>query len=103
MVRPSPINRLARVSLRLGSNHIFPMFARFCIASLAILAIAGCSQGPKVAQISGNVKLDGKPLADALVAFQPIAVGGQTPGVGSFGWTDANGDYKLKLTGTEQT
>jgi len=63
------------------------------LALTASLAIAGCgSSGPELAGVSGTVKLDGSPLAEASVQFVP-----QT-GRPSFGSTDANGYYELKFT-----
>jgi hypothetical protein len=69
------------------------------LAALALLA-AGCSRGPyQVASVSGQVTLDGKPLPNAAVMFQPVAPEGNiNPGPGSTGITDADGRYTLTLT-----
>jgi len=72
---------------------------------LAVLAVfsAGCSSDPyKSASVSGRVTLNGQPLADAEVMFQPVALEGSiNPGPGSYGITDAEGRYTLKLIGKE--
>ena len=64
---------------------------------LMVLAclLPGCS-GAKVGSVSGKVTLDGKPLANARVNFQPMGDTVNT-GIGSFGKADANGQYTLSL------
>ena len=70
-------------------------------ALLALLA-AGCG-GDKVAPVSGRVTLDGKPLADAHVGFQPMAEGGKMDaGGGSYAITDADGKYTLRLVESDR-
>ena len=64
----------------------------------AVLLVVGCGK-PKLAEVSGTVKLDGKPLADASVSFQPIGDGTLNPGAGSYAKTDANGHYVLTQMG----
>jgi hypothetical protein len=60
-----------------------------------VLALAGCggSRGD-LAPVKGTVKLDGQPLADALVEFVPHG----TQGVVSLGRTDAGGNYTMMAT-----
>jgi hypothetical protein len=72
------------------------------LAALAVLA-AGCSsEGYKIAPVSGRVTLNGKPVEKAAVMFQPVAPeGNYNPGPGSYGITDAEGRYTLKLIGKE--
>jgi hypothetical protein len=64
------------------------------LLSLSLLS-TGCGGRP-VGLVSGKVTLDGQPLANATVNFQPS---GDTlnPGVGSYGRTDAKGEYSLNL------
>lgn len=68
----------------------------FALAA-ALVAAAGCGgDGPKYVPVSGVVKVDGQPYANAVVSFQPV--GGKenaTPGRGSSALTDANGRYSL--------
>src|SRR5437867_2402133 len=75
-------------------------------AMLALLFIgfAGCSSEEfQIAAVSGRVTLDGKPVEKAAVMFQPVATKGNiNPGRGSFGITDADGRYTLKLVGVER-
>ena len=72
---------------------------------LACLLVAGCG-GPdyEVVPISGRVTLDGDPLADVEVTFQPMAVkaANPNPGPGSYGLTDVDGRYSLKTIEPEQ-
>ena len=58
------------------------------VALLAMLA-AGCG-GSNLGSVTGTVTLDGEPLPDALVMFNPIA-GGRP----SAARTDASGKYEL--------
>src|SRR5215470_13236777 len=70
------------------------------LAALAVGAV-GCGND-QVAPVSGRVTLDGQPLANAAVTFQPVRTEGKgNPGPGSGGFTDADGRYTLKVTGTE--
>jgi hypothetical protein len=58
---------------------------------LLFVLLAGCSKsGPEVAPVSGHVTLDGRPLENADVVFQPE--GAKSP---SYGRTDAEGYYEL--------
>jgi hypothetical protein len=73
------------------------MHRRFA-AAIALVFAAGCASGPGEAQVSGRVTLDGQPLAEARVEFQPIgSKENPNPGVGSYGVTDADGRYSLML------
>jgi len=45
------------------------------------------------AKVSGQVTMEGSPLADVLVAFEPIEPGGR----GAWGITDAGGQYTLRF------
>jgi hypothetical protein len=70
------------------------------IFAALILLPAGCSsESYKTASVSGRVTLNGEPLANAAVVFQPVAPeGNANPGPGSGGFTDADGRYTLKIT-----
>ncbi len=62
--------------------------------------LAGCGGAPyRVAPVSGRITLDGEPLANGVVTFQPIADPEQSlnAGPGSYGHTDAEGRYTLYL------
>ncbi len=69
---------------------------RRALAALALLGIVGCG-GAKYAPVSGRVTLDGQPLADAVVIFQPIGDPKSPGGPGSAGKTNANGEYTLQV------
>ena len=69
---------------------------------LLTLCVAGCgSGGPPTAKVSGTVTLDGKPLPDIRVTFQPDNKSEELQGMGSYGLTDANGKFELKLSDTQ--
>jgi hypothetical protein len=75
---------------------------RLLVLLLLLPLLAGCGGGG-VAAVSGRVTLDGRPLANAAVLFQPVsAAGNNNPGPGSTGVTDADGRYTLTITGKEQ-
>jgi hypothetical protein len=65
---------------------------------LGMVSIVGCGDS-KVASVSGTVKLDGEPLANAVVIFQPLGDGKMNPGVGSTGLTNDKGEFRLRLIG----
>lgn len=72
------------------------------LAGALIAALAGCGGGPKLAPVSGVIRLDGKPYPHAVITFQPI--GGkdnENPGRGSSAYTDDNGRFVLKYDGME--
>jgi hypothetical protein len=67
---------------------------------LLLFALAGCRDSARIAHVSGRVMLNGKPLANAAVMFQPIGSDNNTnPGPGSAGTTDADGRYTLHMVG----
>jgi hypothetical protein len=66
------------------------IFAAFLL--LSISACIGCG-GAKVVPVSGQVKLDGKPLAECAVMFTPVARGPVANGS-----TDAEGRFQLATT-----
>ncbi len=59
--------------------------------AVGVLAWTGCGAGdrPDLGRVGGVVTLDGRPLAEAFVHFDPGTVRGST------GVTDANGKYEL--------
>jgi hypothetical protein len=64
-----------------------------CAWLVLALFVAGCGGGgPDLGQVTGTVTLDGTPLADAEVQFQP------SEGAPSNGTTDGSGHYELKFT-----
>ncbi len=66
-------------------------------AVLVLFVAAGCGKAPfEFAPVSGRVTLNGKPLANATVTFQPLVVGDdKTRPSDSFGKTDAEGRFSL--------
>ena len=68
---------------------------------LALFCALGCG-GEKVASVSGTVTLDGKPLPNAAVTFQPVGEGSLTPGEGSYARTDNQGRYTLERKGGQK-
>jgi hypothetical protein len=61
------------------------------LALLGTSSMVGCSSGPRLAEVTGTVRLNGKPLPDVMVEFNPDAA----TGVRSTGATDENGRFTL--------
>ena len=78
--------------LLLHSPHTLK-WVSLCGLFLCGLFLAGCSYQPddmpKIAPVSGVVTLDGQPLPEAEILFQPSS------GRASTGMTDENGEYTL--------
>jgi len=73
------------------------MRGTFTFLAIALLLAAGCSSG-SVVPVSGRVTMNGQPLANVHVSFQPIASGSDyNPGGGSYAFTDADGRFTLRL------
>ena len=73
------------------------------VAGVLLAAGAGCSkEAYTLAPVSGRVTLNGDPLPNASINFQPIGEGKKEPGPGSFGRTDADGRYTLYVVGTKR-
>ncbi|WP_442482543.1 carboxypeptidase regulatory-like domain-containing protein [Aeoliella sp. SH292] len=64
---------------------------RCLLAVITVLSLTGCSRTDTfpLGSVSGTVTLDGKPLPDAFVNFQPVG------GPGSTAITDDQGRYSL--------
>src|SRR5262245_59522 len=77
------------------------MLRRLTILTALALVPAGCGGGSyKTATVSGRVTLNGQPLPDAAVMFNPVATAGNVnPGPGATGVTDTDGRYTLTLVG----
>ena len=67
-----------------------PSQARLAAVGLLLVSVAGCGGPENIGQVNGQVKLDGQPLAGALIQFEPLA--GNSP---SGGITDESGTYSL--------
>lgn len=75
---------------------------RLLLTTAFTLAVIGCGGGEKVAPVSGRVLVDGKPMANLVVVFQPLgSQDNPNPGRGSAGLTDADGRFKLTYDNKE--
>lgn len=63
---------------------------------LTATSLPGCDSGPATGLVEGTVTLDGEPLDQAMLRFQPVN------GRGSVGMTDESGHYKLRFTATTE-
>ena len=72
----------------------------FALAIIFVfLMLCGCGGHPyEIVPVSGNVTLNGKPLAGVQINFQPIAADKEqsTSGPGSYAVTDSQGQFVLK-------
>ena len=69
---------------------------RLVAIGVIALGIAGCQGAAGLAPVSGKITLDGKPLADAHVVFQPEN-NSKAPGIGgSYAFTNEKGEYTLR-------
>lgn len=66
------------------------------LASLGLLLVSGCSDGPELGLVSGTVKLQGQAVPHALVMFQPV----DPPGTYGAAYTKADGTYELRFSDT---
>lgn len=74
-------------------------FISLCVV-VAIVCFTGCKSHPyDVVSVSGVVTINGKPVKDVRVAFQPTDMTKLNPGPGSVGITDEEGRYSLKAIG----
>jgi hypothetical protein len=82
--------------MALPAGKRFPVL----VCLLPLLA-AGCSsEARSAAPVAGKVTVNGQPLADIGVTFEPVGSGA---GRGSFGRTDAAGNYRLRFIDNNQT
>jgi hypothetical protein len=76
------------------------------VLAVLILAIGliGCDSSVRqLAPVSGKIKLNGQPLPDATITFQPLANDNpQQAGMGSFARTNENGEFQLRLVDTDE-
>lgn len=76
----------------------------FLVATIAALfsVLSGCGAGgPELIPVSGTVRMDGKPLADAQVRFIP-EVQGSEPARPTIGRTKADGTFVLEYSTERQ-
>ena len=71
------------------------------LAMFITIPMAGCGGGVPTAKVEGVVTLDGKPLSEIRVLFQPDNKSAESAGMGSFGLTDSNGKFVLKLSDSQ--
>jgi len=81
---------------------VMPRNLKVSVLSLTIvltLSLAGCggASGPDLGTVSGTVTMDGNPLANAEVIFNPVTES-EVRGRGSSARTNANGYYSLEYT-----
>jgi hypothetical protein len=81
------------------------MNTRFSPTLFFLLLLVGCGEAApyRLVNVEGLITLDGKPLPQAIVTFQPIApAGSESAGPGSAGRTDAEGRYVLETVRTDE-
>jgi hypothetical protein len=98
MMRESSLRE--RSSSEVSSTEI--MF-RVAVFGAVVLGgtLSGCSSGALIERVEGIVTLDGQPLPDIRVNFQPQSRETAQAGIGSYGVTDAQGRYVLRRADTD--
>ena len=66
------------------------LFVLLCAGVVALGSLSGCSNSPKLAQVSGVLTYKGKPAPNVIVNFYP------ENGRPSWGLTDATGQFTLE-------
>ena len=84
--------------------HLRSSIFRLPSSLLLVLTACGCGGDEyPLARVSGTVTLDGAPVADARVGFEPVRQGdGLDAGPGSYGKTDQQGRFWLKTLHGQQ-
>jgi len=77
-----------------------PLRIAICHGVLTALFTLGCGGDVDTVPVSGRVTLDGDPLADAHISFEPVHATAEDNSVGSYAVTDAQGRYTLRLVTT---
>ena len=71
-------------------------------SAVLLLGLGGCgSKGFQTAPVKGTISIAGKPAAQIFVQFQPVPQDGKEAGPSSTAVTDANGNFELRLVGSQ--
>ena len=75
------------------------------IACVVAAMMTGCGRGPDLAEVRGQIELNGQPMPQLHITFQPVGTGlaSETVGPASVGETDANGLFLLQTVATKRT
>ena len=65
----------------------------FCLVAALVMVLSGCGGGPNLGYVTGKVTMNGQPVANAEVEFQPVD--NQRASTGA---TNAEGVYELNFT-----
>src|SRR5262245_14881626 len=63
-----------------------------------LVLVVGCNSRLNTASVAGPVTMDGKPLPNVVVSFQPTGAA-LNPGPGSNARTNEKGEYTLRMIG----
>jgi hypothetical protein len=75
----------------------------FSLVLVCATGLIGCGTGESYVPVSGLVTLNGEPLGDAKLIFEPIGnEDGNAAGKPSYGRTDLNGNYSLECPIAQQ-
>lgn len=89
-----PANVETNPQMTRSSSSSCKLWSLFCAVTTLSIAI-GCGSEMKVAPVSGTLTLDGKPVEQASVVFEP-----EEGGRPSFGVTNTQGRYTLAYSRT---
>ncbi|VAX38777.1 hypothetical protein MNBD_PLANCTO02-695 [hydrothermal vent metagenome] len=80
--------------MRYPVNQLFVLLSAFLLWT-AIGCSSGPSDQPELGTVKGKVTMNGQPMANVIVTFQPENNGGKEKGRVSIGKTDEQGNYEL--------
>jgi len=74
------------------------MTRRIVLLSWLVISIGCAGESYEIAPVSGRVTVDGQPLGDCQIRFQPLrsSEGNINPGPGAFAVTDQDGRFTLR-------
>ena len=74
------------------------MTRRIVLLSWLVISIGCAGESYEIAPVSGRVTVDGQPLGDCQIRFQPLrsSAGSINPGPGAFAVTDQDGRFTLR-------
>ncbi|MDO5554664.1 MAG: hypothetical protein Q4G68_12975 [Planctomycetia bacterium] len=75
----------------------------FFMAAVMILFVSSGCKDANIVKVSGKITVEGKPVGNLHVSFQPVAVQGENAlGPSAWGVTDEQGNFELKAVNIDK-
>ena len=84
-----------------GANLVRDLL-RCVVLGLVLVVLSGCGSGQLTEKVEGIVTLDGVPLPEIRVKLEPKSSGHWESGTGSYGLTDEQGRFAMRMSDTGQ-